>query len=149
MKDFPHIKSLYCRNDNATRYSGSSVLMAKKEVCDKVGLKFLSLDFNEAQKGKDQCDRDGAVAERCIRSFVHSGNDVVNAKDVKLASDRSVGALCNSKSSVIEVNRNTGNMGTAKIKDVTRYHFFKVEVESNCYRVWEFYNIGPGKVIPF
>ena len=29
MKDFPKIKSLYCRNNNATCYSGSSVLMAK------------------------------------------------------------------------------------------------------------------------
>ena len=127
MKDFLHTKPLYCRNDNATCYSGSSVLMAKKEVCDKVGLELLSLDFNEAQKGKDQCDRDGAVAKICIRSFVHSGNDVVNAKDVKRAVDRSVGALCNSKSSVIEVNRNTGNTGTAKIKDVSRYHFLKLK----------------------
>ena len=63
MKDFPHIKSLYCRNDNATCYSGSPVLMAKKEVCDKVGMKLLSLDFNDAQKEKDQCDIDGAIAD--------------------------------------------------------------------------------------
>ena len=26
--------------------------MAKKEVCDKLGIKLKSLDFNEAQKGK-------------------------------------------------------------------------------------------------
>ena len=78
--------------------------MAKKEVCDKVGMKLLLLDFNEAQKGKDQYDRDGAIGKRCIHSFVNSGNDVVNAKDVKLVLDRSVGALSNSKSSVIEIN---------------------------------------------
>ena len=87
MKDFPEIKSLYCRNDNATCYSGSSVLMAKREVCNRLGLKLMSLDFNEAQKGKDQCDRDGAVAKRCIRSFMNSRHDVLNAKDVKLALD--------------------------------------------------------------
>ena len=150
MKDFPHIKSLYCRNDNATCYSGSSVLMAKKEVCDKVGMKLLSLDFNEAQKGKDQCDRDGAIVKRCICSFVNSGNDVVNAKDVKLALDHSVGALCNSKSSVIEINQKTENMGAAKIKDISRYHFFEVEEEADeipTFRAWEFHNVGSGKVI--
>ena len=140
--DFPNIKSLYCRNDNATCYSGAAVLMGKKEVCDKLGIKLKSLDFNEAQKGKDQCDRDGAVAKRCIRSFVNSGNDVVNAKDVKLALDRSIRALCNSKSSVVTVNQNNGSIGKAKIKDISRYHFFKIDEDSNSLRVWEFFNIG-------
>ena len=69
LEDFLNIKLLYCRNDNATCYSGAAVLMAKKEVCDKLAIKLKSLDFNEAQKGKDQCDRDGAVAKRCIRSL--------------------------------------------------------------------------------
>ena len=63
LENFPNIKSLYCQNDNTTCYSGAAVLMKKKEVCDKLGVKLKSLDFNEAQKGKDQCDRDGAVAK--------------------------------------------------------------------------------------
>ena len=148
MKDFRDIKSLYCRSDNATYYSGAAVRMANKEVCDKLGIKLESLDFNEAQKGKDQCNRDGAVAKRCIQSFVNSGNDVLNAKDVKLALDRSIGALSNSKSSVVTINHANGSIGKAKIKDISRYHFFKVEEESNSFREWEFYNIGTGKLIP-
>ena len=41
----------------------------KKGVCDKLGIKLGSLDFNETQKGKDQYDRDGAVAKRCMQFF--------------------------------------------------------------------------------
>ena len=51
MKDFPDIKSLYCRNDNATSYSGAAVLMAKKGVCGKLGIRLESLDFNKCRKG--------------------------------------------------------------------------------------------------
>ena len=148
MKDFPDIKSLYCRNDNATCYSGAAVLIAKKGVRDKLGIKLESLDFNEAQKGKDQCDRDGAVAERCIQSFVSSGNDVLNAKDVKLALDCSIGSLSNNRSSVVTVSHANGSIGKAKIKDISQYHFFKVEEESNSFRAWKFCNIGTGKLIP-
>ena len=75
----------------------------------------------------------------------------MNAKDVKLALDRSVSALCNSKSSVIEINRKTENMGAAKIKEVSHYHFFEVEEEAGeipAFRAWEFHNVGSGKVIP-
>ena len=65
--------------------------MAKKEVCDKFSIKLKSLDFMKHKKQK--CDRDGVVAERCIRSFVNMGNDVINAKDVKLALDHSLGSF--------------------------------------------------------
>ena len=38
-------------------------MMVKHEIAEKLGLKLTAVDFNEAQKGKDQCDRDGAVAK--------------------------------------------------------------------------------------
>ena len=60
--DFPDVEFIHCRN-NAGCYSGASAILAKKEICDQVGMKLQSIDFNEAQKGKDQCDRDGAVAK--------------------------------------------------------------------------------------
>ena len=146
-EDFPHIKTIHCRNDNATCYSGASALFAKKEICEKIGLELSGLDFNEAQKGKDQCDRDGALAKNCIRTFVNNGNDVLKATDVKFAPDNSVGALNNSMSAVISVDSELGSMEKAKISDVSRYHYFDVEEEG--FRAWEFWNIGEGKMIPY
>ena len=69
--DFPEIKSIYCRNDNVGCYSGASAIMAKKEICDSVGIKLESMDFNEAQKGKDHCGHDGAAAKRKIHTYVN------------------------------------------------------------------------------
>ena len=40
---------------------GSSTIMEKKEICYEVAIKFVSVDLNEAQKGKDKFDCDGAV----------------------------------------------------------------------------------------
>ena len=67
---------------------------------------------------------------------------------MKFALDYSIGALPDSKSSVVAVNRANGSIGKAKIKDISRYHFFKVEEKSNTFRAWKFYNIGTGKLIP-
>ena len=72
--------------------------MVKKEICDQVGMKPESIDYNEAQNGKDQCDRDGAVAKRKIRSYVDSGHDVIDAVNVKEAVGVSPGIVKNSKS---------------------------------------------------
>ena len=79
--DFTEIKSIHCRNDNAWCYSGPSAIMAKKEICESVGIKLESIDFNEAQKGKDQCDSDGAVAKRKIRTYVKEGHDEKKRKE--------------------------------------------------------------------
>ena len=65
-KDFPDVKKIHCRNDNASCYAGASAVMVKHEIAEKLSLKLTATDFNEAQKGKDQCDRDGAVAKRAI-----------------------------------------------------------------------------------
>ena len=50
--DFPEIKSIHCRNDNAGCNSGASAIMAKKEICDSVGIKLESIGFiDQAEKG--------------------------------------------------------------------------------------------------
>ena len=96
--------------------------MVKHEIAEKL----TAVDFNEAQKGKDQCDRDGALAKRAIRSHVNERNDVLNVIDIKAALDKSVGSLRNSKASVISVDALGGHMEKAKIQN-SRYHYFKPE----------------------
>ena len=69
-----------------------------------------------AQKGKDQCDRDGAVAKRKIRTYVNEGHDVTDAVSVKEAIDAPPGILENSKSCVIELDYNNMELAKAKSK---------------------------------
>ena len=57
------------------------------EVCKEANLEISALDFKEAQKGKDQCDKDAAVGKRCIRSYVNNRKNVLNAEDIKEALD--------------------------------------------------------------
>ena len=146
-KDFPNVNKIHCRNDNASCYAGASAVMVKKEIAENLGLEIIAVDFNEAQKGKDQCDRDGAVAKRAIRRHLNEENDVLNACDIKEALDTSVGALINSKTSVMSVNLSEGHMEKAKIPKISRYHYFKPEEFG--FRAWEFQSIGPGKLIPY
>ena len=125
--DFPDIEFIHCMNDNAGCYSGASAILAKKEICDQVGIMLQSIDFNEPQKGKDQCDRDGAVAKRKIRTYVNEGHDVTDAVSVKEAIDAPPGILKNSKSCVIELDYNNVELRKAKIKDISRYCYFEFE----------------------
>ena len=120
--------------------------MAKVQVCKEANLEISALDFNETQKGKDQCDRDAAVAKRCIRSYVNIGKDVLNAEDIKEALDSTPSTLPNTKTSVVKVMPNDGSIDKARIDNITRYHYFKVEEDH--FRVWEFHNIGTGVVVP-
>ena len=102
------------------------VIQAKVQVCKEANLEISALDFNEAQNGKDQRDRDAAVAKRCIRSYVNSGKDVLNSEDIKEALDSTPSTLPNTKTSVVKVMPNEGSIDKARI-DITRYHYFKVE----------------------
>ena len=43
------------------------------------------LDFNEAQKGKHQCDRDSALGRSVLRSFFVEGNNILRAEDISNA----------------------------------------------------------------
>ena len=146
-KDFPDVKIINCHNDNASCYAGASAVTVKHETAEKLGLKLAAVDFNEAQKGKDQCDRDGAVAKRAIQSYVNEGNDVLNAIEIKMALDKSVGSLRNSKTSVISVDASGGHMEKAKIQNISRHHYFKPKETG--YRAWEFPGIGPEKLTPY
>ena len=125
--DFPGIESRHCRNDNAGCYSGASAIIAKKEICDSGGIKLEKIDFNEAQKGKDQCDRDGAVAKRKICTYINKGHDVTNAAEVNEAVDAPPGVLKNSKLCVIGIDYKNSRLDKIKMKDVSRYHYFQFE----------------------
>ena len=55
--DFPNIKNVFSKSDNAGCYSENGYLEGACHILKENGFSLTEHDFNEPQKGKDQCDR--------------------------------------------------------------------------------------------
>ena len=73
-KDIPGVTSLYTNSGNTGCYHGNHSPKAIYILCRQKGIKFLSYDYNEPCFGKYQCDHESAAAKSIIRSFIDSGN---------------------------------------------------------------------------
>ena len=69
----------------------------------------MQTEFNEPQKGKDQCDRDVVVIKKHNKSYKNSGKDVTTAKDCFKALSHA-GGVRNVKPSVITIESTTQNL---------------------------------------
>lgn len=81
--DQPQIKFFVKRSDNASILGGHATPASEKMIADAVGLTLLTRDYSECQSGKDICDRVSGAAKSRLKAFLHAGNDVMNASDVK------------------------------------------------------------------
>jgi hypothetical protein len=79
-KDFPNVKELYAKSDNAGCYHCKVCPESLFKICKQHKVLLKRLDYNEPQK--DQCDRDSAVARSALRSYVDEGNDILAAEDI-------------------------------------------------------------------
>ena len=68
-KDHPNIKQLFRKTDNAGCYSGNSVAEIEYSICRQNGFTLLWHDYSEPQKGKDQADRESAVAKKYMNGY--------------------------------------------------------------------------------
>ncbi|CAF3292691.1 unnamed protein product [Rotaria sp. Silwood2] len=81
--DYPHIKKLHKRTDNASNFSSHGTPEAEKVICKRLGIDLITRDYSEVQKGRDICDRVCGVAKNRMRSWIAIGNDLLNAHDIK------------------------------------------------------------------
>jgi len=51
--------------------------------CQLQNIELLRYDYNKPQRGKDQADRDSAVAKRFLIAYIHSGNNCLSAEYIK------------------------------------------------------------------
>jgi len=119
-KDFPNVNNLYRKSDNAACYAGNSVAEIEYKICKANGMKLIRHDYNEPQKGKDQAERDNAVAKRYLNAYVHSGNDCLSASDIKKGILYQ-GGHKNTKVSEVEIDRSKCEITHSKVKDIQRY----------------------------
>ena len=80
--DHPDAVEVYSKGDNASSYHGNFYPESLYHICTQNGIILQQLDYNEPQKGKDQCDRESAVARNMMRCFVDEGNDILTAEDI-------------------------------------------------------------------
>jgi hypothetical protein len=144
-KDFPNVTKIYDRSDNAGCYSGSALYYVKSNIASKLGLTLLRTDFSEAQKGKDQCDRESAVAKHHMRAYVDAGHDITTAMDIKHALEWN-GGLRNCKVSVVKLTPEEGCLGKVNIPMVSTLH--SAANSDLGVQVWQYYQIGEGRKLP-
>ncbi|CAF1530589.1 unnamed protein product [Adineta ricciae] len=141
--DIPNLTNLYTRSDNAGCYSGTATILARRMLCEGVDIQLKRTDFSEPQRGKDQADRDIAVAKSCLKSYTNRGGNLINAQSVKQALDESFGNLPNCKTSVIAVEESKCLLPKVKIEGITKYH--SISFDKDFITFWQYFDIGIGK----
>ena len=84
-RDFPAIKRVYLRSDEAGCYHTSQLIAAVKDIGDRVGITVERYDFSEPQQGKDICDRVLCPMKASIRKYCSEGHDILTASDMRTA----------------------------------------------------------------
>jgi len=140
-KDFPHIKSLIDKSDNAGCYHNESLFNWKALWPPTINLYFKETMFNERQAGKDQCDRDTATAKRQMNYYIDQGNNIECASDMNQAMCKAT-ALCGFNSCVLEISGKAIKENSKHIKNISRIHSIKyVYADGKCthFKVWQYY----------
>lgn len=140
-KDLPDVTKIYMKSNNAGCYHGNYSAEINQLICKLENIKLLRYDFNEPQKGKDQCDREAAAAKNQLRAYVEGGNDIDNDIDIYNALHYAKG-LKNSKVCVVDISTQDTNLNCSKTKDISTYH--SVAFEDNEMKMRRYYGIGKG-----
>ncbi|KAL9961974.1 hypothetical protein ACROYT_G031023 [Oculina patagonica] len=83
--DYPEIKRVFLRQDNAGCYHSASTVLACPAIEKTTGVKVDRLDFSDPQGGKGAADRLAATAKSHIRMYVNEGHDVTTAQEMQEA----------------------------------------------------------------
>ena len=140
-KDLPKVTKVYMKSDNASCYHGNYSAELNHLICKQEHVKLLRYDFNEPQKGKDQCDREAAPAKNQLRSYVEAGNDIDNDVDIYNALHYAKG-LKNSKVCVVDISTKDTKLSCPKTKNVSTYHSISYEDDRMIMR--RYYDVGKG-----
>lgn len=147
--DFPHIKSLLIKSDNAGCYHAAPTVEVLINICKKLNMSIDRYDFSEPQHGKDACDREAAYIKRRYRDYLnkHPSHKVSNATELVKAI-MSDGGPKNSKAITLNINKSQTKLNKkCTIKNISFYHSFVPKDEGII--CFEYYKIGKGKIHHF
>lgn len=115
-------------------------------VCNKYNVKLSRVDYNKAWDGKDEYDRKFSLLKTAMRYFRDEGNDILCANDMM---DAIINRCTNQqiKCCVIQIdNKKTTTKNFTKIQK--NFNIYSIEIVTGSLRVWNYFNIGDGKLIP-
>ena len=139
--DYPIIKNIFCKSDNASCYHGNYVLEALYKLAKHFDISLMRYDYNEPCRGKDQCDRESSGIKTILNSFVDAGNDVISADDLYESVHYGNGVK-KGKISVAEIDADVSNLSGKKITNISDYH--SVKFCDNHMYLYRYYDIGEG-----
>ncbi|CAF1255298.1 unnamed protein product [Didymodactylos carnosus] len=131
--DNPHIRKLYVKSNNDGCYAGNSYAELSHSICKSLGIELLRHDYNEPQRGKDQCDRESANLKNRIRTCMDDGHNVTSVEEL-FEAHMYMGGIRNSASSAVAINKTQQKMTGSTIKNISFYH--SVEFEKTGMRFW-------------
>ena len=140
-KDIPGVANLYTNSDNTGCYHGDCSPEAIYILCREKAIKLLSYDYNEPCFGKDQCDHEIAAAKSIIRSFIDSGNDLLDGDDLFKALHYGHG-MKDSKVALIQVHTANTVITGDKISNITIYH--SIQFHNDHKIMWCYFGTGIG-----
>ena len=103
----PSVKKAYLRSDEAGCYHNSQLIVAARDIGERVGVSIERYDFFEPQSGKDVCDRMLCPMKGAIRRYRKEGHDILSVIDMYTAlKERAVKACTAAKSKKdLEINK--------------------------------------------
>ncbi|CAF3873247.1 unnamed protein product, partial [Rotaria sp. Silwood2] len=111
-----------------------------------LGVDLLTRDYSEVQKGRDICDRVCGVAKNRMRSWVATGNDLMNAHDIKEGMEYA-GGIKNTKIAVAEIIPGAGHLDKTNVPNISSVR--SVCYESEIMKIYKASNIGAGLKIKY
>lgn len=139
----PKVKKAYLKSDEAGCYHNSQLIVAARDVGERVGVSLQRYDFSEPQSGKDVCDRILWPLKGAIRRYCNEGHDVLTASDMHTAlKERPVQGCIEA---VCRVNETKKGLDIKKLQHFSAQHDFSYQRDG--LRVWKAFQVGPGKFI--
>ena len=114
---------MYCKSNNAGCYHENPYPESIYKICKQNSITLKRLNYNEPQKGKDQSDRDSALARNALRRYVDEGNDVTSAEAVFKAFLAS--PITDAKVSEVQFDKSLLEVNGDSIQKISYYHSFE------------------------
>jgi len=143
--NFPSVKEVYLRSDEAGCYHNNHLIAAARDIGDRVGITVVRYDFSEPQQGKDICDRVLCPMKGAIRKYCAEGHDIINVSNMREALKER--PIKGTTAAVSILNDSKKNLQINKITRFSELHNFRYE--NSGLRVWKAYAVGIGKLIPW
>ena len=138
----PKVKKAYLKSDEAGCYQ---LIVAARDVGERVGVSLQRYDFSEPQSGKDVCDRILCPLKGAIRRYCNEGHDVLTTSDMHTALKERPVQGCTA--AVCHVNETKKDLDIRKLQQFSAMHDFSYQQDG--LRLWKAFQVGPGKLIPW